>query len=136
MTPDNSSETPVRRPSRLASAWMALRGDPVIPVAIRAEWAAWQFELEALCDKLSAAAARLYQRDKRVLDAAMKRISELESGTETAKAGPTGSEIDSSSAGSTWNPEKIALYRQARALTGTTVPNVNPTLESNHVPSD
>ena len=132
MTLDNSSETPVRRPSRLASAWMALRGDPVIPVAIRAEWAAWQFELEALCDKVSNAAARLYQRDKRVLDAALARISELEGGVQqdaTAEAAPSGS-------GSTWNPEKIALYQKARALTGATVPNANPVLETNHVPSD
>ena len=132
MDPDNSPETPVRRPSRLASAWMALRGDPVIPVAIRAEWAAWQFELEALCDKVSNAAARLYQRDKRVLDAALARINELE-GRVTAPTPTDGVACDSPS---TWNPEKIALYRKARALTGATVPNPNPSLESNHVPSD
>ncbi|KKL55717.1 hypothetical protein LCGC14_2252620 [marine sediment metagenome] len=135
MTLDNSSETPVRRPSRLASAWMALRGDPVIPVAIRAEWAAWQFELEALSDKVSNAAARLYQRDKRVLDAALARINELEAAAADPKSGSIGPDM-AANTGSTWNPDKIALYRKARALTGATVPNANPILETNNVPSD
>lgn len=134
MDPDNTLEMPVKRPSRLMSAWMALRGDPVVPVAIRAEWVAWQFELQGLMDKLSVCAARLYERDRRKLDAAMKRISELEAGVVTAETAPTGT--DPSSSGASWNPAKIALYRAARALTGTHVPNGHPVLETSDVTSD
>lgn len=70
--------TPLRRPSRLRMAVDALRGRPVTPDAIRAEWTAWQYELEALCDKLSAAANRMFTRDKRELDKALKSLAAME----------------------------------------------------------
>ncbi len=132
MDPDDTIEAPPRRPSRLRSLLQVLRGDPVVPVAIRAEWTAWQFELEGLCDKLTVCASRLYQRDVRKLDVAMKRIAELEAGV---GASPDMAEVASGSA-STWNPAKIALYRQARALTGTKIPAGNGIPGGENVSSD
>jgi len=132
MDPDKTLERPVKRPSRLLSAWMALRGDPVVPVAIRAEWVAWQFELQGLMDKLTVCAARLYERDRVKLAAAMKRVDELEAGVGSADP----EQVAPANAVSTWNPQKIALYRAARALTGTRTPNGTPALEHSDVASD
>ncbi len=85
MDPDDIIETPpdkAKRVGRLRAAWQALHGAPVVSSQIRAEWVAWQFELEGLCDKLTTTAARLYQRDVRALQAAQKRVVELEAAAE------------------------------------------------------
>ncbi|MEN8176309.1 MAG: hypothetical protein ABFS23_11130 [Pseudomonadota bacterium] len=113
MTPDNTPKSPHKRAGRFRSALRALRGDTVLPDQIRAEWTAWQFELEALCDKLSAAAARLYQRDKRALDAAVKRVAELEAEADCGCADTAAPEL--SATGSGWSAEKRALNRSLLA---------------------
>ncbi len=46
-----------------------------MPDQIRAEWAAWVLELEGVCVNLTAAAGRVYDRDKRELDKALKRLA-------------------------------------------------------------
>jgi hypothetical protein len=48
--------------------WLALTGHPVVPDQLRAEWASWAWELENLTDKLTVAAARMLQRDRRELE--------------------------------------------------------------------
>ena len=132
MDPDKTLESSEKRPSRLGSAWMALRGDPVIPASIRAEWAVCQIQLQNLCDQITQAAARAYERDRVKLKAAAARIDELEAIRQSVAAQVN----EPSGSGSTWNPDKIALYRAARALTGTRTPNGIPTLEHSDVASD
>lgn len=117
MDPDKTRESPEKRPSRLGSAWMALRGDPVIPASIRAEWAVCQIQLQNLCDQVTQAAARAYERDRVKLKAAATRIEELEVAAQvqdltTDMPGGTG-----------WNPAKIALNRMLLAEeTGVSIP--------------
>jgi len=116
MHPDKTRQRPPKHTSRLRSAWHALRGEPVVPESIRAEWVAWQFEFEAVLDKLSAAAARLYTRDKVALKVALKRLEELDQDTPAvpvAVAYPTGG----------WNPAKRALNRQVLAMQGVRIPD-------------
>lgn len=132
MDPDKARESPEKRPSRLGSAWMALRGDPVIPASIRAEWAVCQIQLQNLCDQVTQAAARAYERDRVKLKAAADRIAELE----TRATSPKPSAGLSPGSESTWHPDKIALYRLARAKNGQVIPNADPILEHSNVTSD
>jgi len=127
MDPDKTREVPQKSPGRVVSAWRVLRGQEIVPHAIRAEWVAWQIEFTNLLDKVSQAAARAYERDKVKLRAAEKRIVELESEApaESATATPQGW-----SAGS-WNPAKTALNRQALALRGLAMPNFLSNGETN-----
>lgn len=129
MTPDKTPERPQRRSSRLRSAWQALKGEPVVPDAIRAEWVAWQFEFEAVLDKLSAAAARLYTRDKVALKAALKRLQELEDDVPQDGTGTASTPI----AGS-WNPLKVELSRRVLAMRGQRVPTFIHNGGENDVP--
>lgn len=105
MDPDKTLESPETRPSRFGSAWMALRGDPVIPASIRAEWAVVQIQLQNLLDQITAAAARAYERDRVKLRQAQTRIEELEVAAQVHDVTPD------MPIGTGWNPEKIALNR-------------------------
>lgn len=108
-TPDESLR-PRQRIGRLRAALLALRGEPIVAGAIRAEWTAWQWELEALCDKLGAAANRLHSRDKRQLQLAVKKIAELEA----ERAEPAAPDQLGPPA-STYSPEKRRLNRERLA---------------------
>ncbi len=109
MDPDKTLESPETRPSRLGAAWMALRGDPVIPASIRAEWAVVQIQLQNLLDQITAAAARAYERDRVKLRQAHTRIEELEVAAQDLH--PT----NGTPVGTGWDPEKIALNRMLMA---------------------
>lgn len=124
MDPDETPQRPHKRTSRLRSAIDALRGAPTTPEAMRAEWVAWQFEFDSVLDKLSAAAARMYTRDKVELKRALKRIDELEADVEQEQAAAP-------LAG--WNPDKIALNRRALALRGIRVPDFPTNGEQSNV---
>lgn len=124
MTQDSeeSLHTPAtapRRPSRLRNAWAGLVGRPVTPDAIRAEWCAWQYELEALCDKLGAAANRLFTRDKRELDKALKSLAALELERDCGCGGEA-SEVEAGTP-SRW-AAKAALGRRYAAARGRPLP--------------
>ena len=91
-----------------------------MPDQIRAEWAAWVLELEGVCDKLTAAAGRVYARDKRELDKALKRLAVAEAEAEcecketaVATVGVGG-----------WNPAKRALNRRILAGRGVRLPEL------------
>ena len=114
--------TPLRRPSRLRQAVAALRGQPVTPEAIRAEWVAWQIELIALCDKIAAAANRQFTRDTRDLDRALKRVAELE--LEQDSGYKDESDLALASGTSERWALKAALGRRAAALQGRTLPPI------------
>jgi len=131
MDPDKTPEVPQKSPGRVVSAWRVLRGQEIVPHAIRAEWVAWQIEFTNLLDKVSQAAARAYERDRVKLKEAEKRIALLESEApaESATATPQGW-----SAGS-WNPAKSELNRRALALRGLKMPNFNINGDS-HVTGD
>ncbi len=107
MDPDKTPEVRQKRPSRFGSAWMALRGDTVIPASIRAEWAVVQIQIQNLLDQVTAAAARAYERDRVKLRQAQARIEQLESEVQV-HATP---EVT----GAGWNPAKIALNRLLEA---------------------
>ncbi len=129
MEPDKTPEVPQKSPGRVSSAWRVLRGQDIVPNAIRAEWVVWQIEFTNLLDKVSQAAARAYERDKVKLRAAEKRIIELESGAVVQDVVPaTGS-------GGSWNPAKRALNRLALEKRGLKLPNFITNGEP-HVPSD
>jgi len=89
-----------------------------VPESIRAEWVAWQFEFEAVLDKLSAAAGRLYTRDKAALKAALKRIDELEADKPVDPIAEATAHY-----GGGWNPAKRALNRQVLAMKGVRIPD-------------
>jgi len=125
MTPDKELGSAPRKPGRLSAAWQALRGAPVVPNQIRAEWTAWQFEFESLCDKLSAAAARLYQRDKKALDIALKKIEVLEAAIDDPCSDASGVVAAPGVPGVGWNPEKSAMNRLLLASRGIHIPQVN-----------
>lgn len=119
----------LRRPGRLRAALLALSGAPVVPDQIRAEWAAWQLELEAVCDKISAAAARMVTRDKRDLKKALKRLAELEDDCgckEKEAAQPVGY--------GGYNPRKAELNRRVLAARGVKLPGMTPVQENGHEP--
>jgi len=118
MDPNKTPEKRYKRTSRLRSALYALRGEPVVPESIRAEWVAWQFEFEAVLDKLSAAAARLYTRDKAALKAALQKLAEMDE----QKAADPIAEITAHYGGG-WNPAKRALNRQVLAMKGIRIPD-------------
>ncbi len=130
MDPDESPERP-KKPSRVLSAWHALRGEPVVPVSIRAEWVEVQWQLEAILDKLSAAAARLYTRDKAELKKALKRLEELES---TAPADGDAQRPEGLRGSGSWDPYKVELSRRAMALRGRRLPAL-PVPSQNGVPN-
>lgn len=117
MDPDSTVETPHRRPGRLRAAWLALQGAPVVPDAIRAEWTAWQWELEGLCEKVSLACKRVYARDKADLDKAMKRIAELEAGCGADAL------VDGPAPSARW-AQKGELARRWAALKGDVLPEL------------
>lgn len=77
-TLERAAEGKLKRPGRLRAAWLALLGAPVVPDQIRAEWAGWAWELQGLCDNITAAAARMNTRAVRGLKKAEERIEELE----------------------------------------------------------
>lgn len=129
MEPDKTLEVPQKSPGRINSAWRVLRGQDIVPNAIRAEWVVWQIEFTNLLDKVSQAAARAYERDKVKLRAAEKRIIELESGAAVADVA-----IGTGSGGS-WHPAKRELNRLALAKRGLAIPNFITNGEPN-VPSD
>lgn len=118
MDPDKTPEKRYRRTSRARSAWMALRGDPVVPESIRAEWVAWQFEFEAVLDKLSAAAARLYTRDKAALKAALKKLDEMDQ-PDSQMTEP----VASAHFGGGYSLAKRTLNRQVLAMKGISLPD-------------
>ena len=131
MDPHKTPETPQKRTSRFRSAIQALRGEPVVPQAIRAEWVTWQIEFENLLDKVSAAAARAYERDRVKLKAAEKRIKELES----AAPDETGPDSFGGKAfGGSWNPAKTELNRIALSRRGLNVPQFIHNGVENNVP--
>lgn len=103
MDPDKSLETPQARPSRLGSAWMALKGETIIPASIRAEWVVVQIQIQNLLDQVTQAAARAYERDRRKLATAYARIEELETVAQIQNV--------TEPPGTGWNPAKIALNR-------------------------
>ena len=109
MEPDKTQETPQKRTSRLRNAWRVLRGEPVVPSAIRAEWVGWQIEFENLLDKISAAAARAYERDRVKLKAAEKEIKELEARAVATDNSETA--VPTWGGGGSWHPEKRAMNR-------------------------
>ncbi len=116
MEPDKTPEVPQKSPGRVASAIRVLRGQDIVPNAIRAEWVAWQIEFTNLLDKVSQAAARAYERDRVKLKAAEKRIAQLESGAVAQDAVPlVGS-------GGSWHPAKRELNRLALAKRGLSIP--------------
>ncbi len=97
-----------------------------MPNAIRAEWTAWQWELEGLCEKVSLAAKRVYARDKADLDRALARVAELEADPHVDEDGLT---VASSSR---WR-EKAELTRRWAALKGSTMPAVPSSNGEGHV---
>lgn len=107
MDPDKTPEVRQKRPSRFGSAWMALRGETVIPASIRAEWAVVQIQIQNLLDQVTTAAARAYERDRVKLKAAAVRIEELEAVVQVHTA-PEVTAVG-------WNPAKVALLRQITA---------------------
>lgn len=117
----------LRRPGRLRAALLALSGAPVVPDQIRAEWAAWQLELEAVCDKISAAAARMVTRDKRDLKKALKRLAELEDDCGCKEEAPAQAPVYAG-----YNPEKVALNRKALAMRGVRIPGMPIPQENGH----
>jgi hypothetical protein len=127
MDPDDSHETAEKarrkRPGRIRSALRALAGQSVMPDQVRAEWVAWQYEFEAILDKLSAAAARQVTRDKRDLKKALKRLKELESEKDCGCGG--GAAVAPAVSGS-YSPEKRLLNRRILASRGITVPDLTP----------
>jgi len=118
MTPDDTPAVRLKRPGRLRGAWLSLRGEPTVPDQIRAEWAAWVLELEGVCDKLTAAAGRVYARDKRELDKALKRLAAVEAEADCECKDEPVTTVGSSG----WNPEKRALNRRILASRGVRVP--------------
>lgn len=124
--PETGSETPLRRPGRLRAAWLALTGAPVVPDQLRAEWAAWAMELENLCDKLTTAAARMLQRDRRELEKVTAErdqlLREKESGDPVF--GFVGGDGQSS-----YHPAKRALNRKILAARGVSIPHNGATNE-------
>ena len=132
MEPDKTQETPHKRTSRLRSAWLALRGEPVVPQAIRAEWVGWQIEFENLLDKISSAAARAYERDRVKLKAAEKTIKELEAGAvANDNSEPT---ADGWGGGGTWHPQKRAMNRLVLQKRGIAIPESFTTNGEANVP--
>lgn len=123
-SPENASERILRRPGRIRTLFAVLAGAPVVPEQIRAEWAAWQLELEAICDKIGAAAARLQTRNKRELDRALAELAELKAERESDPAGIFGGDAG---AGGGYSPMKRALNRRRLGLTAN---------GAAHVPSD
>lgn len=111
----NTPET--RAPGRFRAAWLALMGHPIVPTQIRAEWAAWQLELEAICDKIGAAASRNQTRHKRELDRALAELDEVKAEQATPSAPPE--------LGFGWNPQKRALNRQLLEARGKHLPTRN-----------
>ena len=73
--PQDPPGAPVASPGRLRSAWMVLRGTAVVPDAIRAEWAAYRFELDAILENLHRAISRQSAKTAHDLRA---RVKELE----------------------------------------------------------
>ena len=126
MDPRDTPKRPQKGPGRLRSALAALRGEPVVPGAIRAEWTAWQWELEGLCEKVSLAAKRVYARDKAELDRALARVAELE-GDQPFDEGGT-----AAPSGSRWR-EKAELNRRYAALQGSTLPAAPTANGAGHV---
>lgn len=120
MESDKTPEVPQKSPGRVVSAWRVLRGQEIVPHAIRAEWVVWQIEFTNLLDKVSQAAARAYERDKVKLRAAEKRIAFLESG---AAERPNELLVPTGFRAGSWNPEKSALNRLALSKRGLAVPN-------------
>ena len=121
MDPDKSHEEAEKRPQapgRLRQTWHALMGRPVVPQAIRAEWAVWQIELENLCDKVTAAAARAYERDRTELRKAKKKIEELEARAAAGDVQGDGWDTDSGS----WHPHKRAMNRLVLERRGVKLP--------------
>ena len=135
MDPHDTIETPPEKPRRVGrvrSAWQALRGEPVVPSQIRAEWVAWQFEFESLCDKLTTTASRLYQRDVRALQAAQKRVVELEAAAEQQSGSG-----EQAVAGDGWRmTEKRRLNRLVLASRNIEVPSFPVDGEDTHVNGD
>ena len=135
MDPDDTIETPPEKPRRVGrvrAAWQALRGAPLVPSQIRAEWVAWQFELEGLCDKLTTTASRLYQRDVRALQAAQKRAVELEAAAEQQSGSG-----DQAAAGDGWRmTEKRRLNRLVLASRGKEMPSFPLDGDDPHVDGD
>jgi len=126
MTPDNTPAVRLKRPGRLRGAWLSLRGEPTVPDQIRAEWAAWVLELEGVCDKLTAAAGRVYARDKRELDKALKRLAAVEAEADCECKDEPLTTVGTSG----WNPEKRALNRRILAGRGVRIPEYS-TVEQN-----
>jgi len=132
MDPDETPKTRLKRTSRLLSAWQALMGAPTAPASMRAEWVAWQYEFEAILDKITAAVNRQYTRDKIELKKALKRIEELEQND------PQGDPVElvaSAYQGGGWNPAKRLLNRRVLAMKGIKLPDTFEQ-EQNHVDGD
>lgn len=106
MPSDNAS----RQPGRIRTAIAVLMGAPVVPAQIRAEWAAVQLELEAICDKIAAAANRLNTRHKRDLDRALEELEEYKA----READP----MENFGGAGSISPARRALSRRALAMRG------------------
>lgn len=119
----HTPETPLRRPSRLRGALLSLRGRPTVPDQIRAEWAGFLWEAEAVFDKIAAAANRLATRDKRDLDRALKRVQELELEHPCECDDQTGPAPIGGGYG--WDPRKMVLNRKLLEAEGYAFPQVN-----------
>lgn len=114
------SEPRLRRPGRVRAAWLALTGHPVVPDQLRAEWASWAMELENLCDKLTVAAARMLQRDRRELEKVTAERDQLLAEKESDVTG-----LSFSGDGGGYSPLKRALNRRLLAGRGVSIPQAN-----------
>lgn len=103
--------------------WLAFRGRTIVYDQFRAEWEQHLLDLGSVYDKLSATVSRLYQRDKKALEAAIAAHGALESPTNGDADTPT---VD------TW-AARGALNRRALALEGIGVPGTHGAWETANV---
>lgn len=115
-TPETAAERRPRRPGRIRAALLALTGAPVVPDQLRAEWAAWALELEAMCDKITAAANRLNTRHKRELDRALEKLDEYK------RREQAGDPLMQADGPSSYSPMKRMLNRRLLAARGVSIP--------------
>lgn len=96
-------------------------GHPVVPDQLRAEWAAWAMELENLCDKLTTAAARMLQRDRRELEKVTAERDQL------LREKESGDPLHgfSGDLNSSYSPLKRQLNRRILAARGVNIPQAN-----------
>lgn len=103
--------------------WLALTGRTIVYDQFRAEWEQHLLDLGSVYDKLSATVSRLYQRDKKALEAAVAAHASLESSPNGSTAAGPGTQVGNWAA-------RGALNRKAMALEGIGVPVVHGSWET------